>query len=225
MGVRSSAIIILITAYGDIELAVKAMKEGATDFIQKPYDDIDAYRSDILDRYQNGEFTNQDSIKFPDSLIHKTLITKRDVYSGGGIMPDYFVGLDTTENSSLYSHLIRAGHLNNYSFSYVNKKRDELMGRYSSFQDFKKNFNVDDNFMNDFFEYLSKEEPEFVVDEDQLKTSDHLLKLRIKAMLAQDLWGLNELYEIFNNSNEIILKAVNVAESNIYDKSNLSKRN
>jgi carboxyl-terminal processing protease len=194
-------------------------------FIQKPYDDIDAYRSDILDRYQNGEFTNQDSIKFPDSLIHKTLITKRDVYSGGGIMPDYFVGLDTTENSSLYSHLIRAGHLNNYSFSYVNKKRDELMGRYSSFQDFKKNFNVDDNFMNDFFEYLSKEEPEFVVDEDQLKTSDHLLKLRIKAMLAQDLWGLNEFYEIFNNSNEIILKAVNVAESNIYDKSNLSKRN
>ena len=79
--------------------------------------------------------------------------------------------------------------------------------------------------MNDFFEYLSKEEPEFVVDEDQLKTSDHLLKLRIKAMLAQDLWGLNEFYEIFNNSNEIILKAVNVAESNIYDKSNLSKRN
>jgi two-component system response regulator HydG len=35
-----SAVIILITAYGDIELAVKAMKEGATDFIQKPYDPI-----------------------------------------------------------------------------------------------------------------------------------------------------------------------------------------
>ena len=60
-------------------------------------------------------------------------------------MPDYFVGLDTTENSSLYSHLIRAGHLNNYSFSYVNKKRDELMGRYSSFQDFKKNFKCLEN--------------------------------------------------------------------------------
>ena len=32
------AIIILITAYGDIELAVKAIKEGATDFILKPWD-------------------------------------------------------------------------------------------------------------------------------------------------------------------------------------------
>ncbi|MFC2096870.1 sigma-54-dependent transcriptional regulator [Bacteroidota bacterium] len=32
-------IIILITAYGDISLAVKAMKEGATDFVLKPWDD------------------------------------------------------------------------------------------------------------------------------------------------------------------------------------------
>ncbi len=32
------AVVILITAYGDIELAVKAMKEGAVDFIQKPWD-------------------------------------------------------------------------------------------------------------------------------------------------------------------------------------------
>ena len=33
------AIVILITAYGDVELAVKAIKMGATDFIQKPWDD------------------------------------------------------------------------------------------------------------------------------------------------------------------------------------------
>jgi DNA-binding NtrC family response regulator len=30
--------VILITAYGDVELAVKALKEGATDFILKPWD-------------------------------------------------------------------------------------------------------------------------------------------------------------------------------------------
>ncbi|MBN2212908.1 MAG: sigma-54-dependent Fis family transcriptional regulator, partial [Bacteroidales bacterium] len=32
------ATVILITAYGDIELAVKSIKEGATDFITKPWD-------------------------------------------------------------------------------------------------------------------------------------------------------------------------------------------
>ncbi len=33
------AIVVFITAYGDVDLAVKAMKEGATDFIQKPWND------------------------------------------------------------------------------------------------------------------------------------------------------------------------------------------
>ncbi len=35
----SEAAIVFITAYGDMELVVKAMREGATDFIQKPWDD------------------------------------------------------------------------------------------------------------------------------------------------------------------------------------------
>lgn len=34
-----NAIIIFMTAYGSVELAVEALKEGATDFIQKPWDD------------------------------------------------------------------------------------------------------------------------------------------------------------------------------------------
>ncbi|MFA9371811.1 MAG: sigma-54-dependent transcriptional regulator [Labilibaculum antarcticum] len=35
----SNACVVLITAYGDVELAVKAMKEGAVDFIQKSWDE------------------------------------------------------------------------------------------------------------------------------------------------------------------------------------------
>src|ERR1035437_6319882 len=30
--------VVMITAYGDVELAVKALKEGATDFVLKPWD-------------------------------------------------------------------------------------------------------------------------------------------------------------------------------------------
>lgn len=33
------AVVVFITAYGDMELAVRAIREGATDFIQKPWDD------------------------------------------------------------------------------------------------------------------------------------------------------------------------------------------
>ena len=32
-----SAVVILITAYGDVDMAVKAIKEGATDFVLKPW--------------------------------------------------------------------------------------------------------------------------------------------------------------------------------------------
>lgn len=35
----TAAIVILMTAYGDIDLAVRAIREGATDFIQKPWNE------------------------------------------------------------------------------------------------------------------------------------------------------------------------------------------
>ena len=43
--------VVLITAYGDVELAVNALKEGATDFIQKSWDE-EKILSSILSAYQ-----------------------------------------------------------------------------------------------------------------------------------------------------------------------------
>lgn len=38
LSVDPSAVVVFITAYADVDLAVKALKEGATDFIQKPWE-------------------------------------------------------------------------------------------------------------------------------------------------------------------------------------------
>ncbi len=38
LDINPQTVVILMTAYGDIELAVKAMQSGASDFIQKPWD-------------------------------------------------------------------------------------------------------------------------------------------------------------------------------------------
>ena len=46
---------------------------------------------------KNGELTNPDSIHFTDSLKYYTVRKHRLVYGGGGVMPDYFVPLDTTK--------------------------------------------------------------------------------------------------------------------------------
>ncbi|MFC1607855.1 response regulator, partial [Candidatus Latescibacterota bacterium] len=35
--VDSSAVVVLITAYGDVEMAVRAIKAGASDFVMKPW--------------------------------------------------------------------------------------------------------------------------------------------------------------------------------------------
>ena len=83
-----------LTDGSQIRLTIARYYTPSGRFIQKSYEDKEAYRSDLLDRYENGEFMHQDSIKFPDSLMFETLLEKRTVYGGGGIMPDYFVPLD-----------------------------------------------------------------------------------------------------------------------------------
>ena len=75
--------------------------------IQKPYvkGKQREYALDIINRYNRGELTNEDSIHFPDSLRYQTLRKQRTVYGGGGIMPDYFVPLDSTRFSKTYRQL------------------------------------------------------------------------------------------------------------------------
>jgi carboxyl-terminal processing protease len=192
-------------------------------FIQKPYDDPEAYKKDLTQRFLNGEFVHADSIKMPDSLKFKTLKTKRLVYGGGGIMPDFFVGLDTSETSDYFKDLIQGGHINSFPFQFVNENRVELKNKYKTFDDFNKNFILDDKFMNEFFEYVKKEDAKLEFNEKDYELSKKLIKLRIKANIAQDLWGTNELYQVYNDSNEILQRAINVLKNKEYESIKLDK--
>lgn len=192
-------------------------------FIQKPYDDSEKYKKDLTQRFLNGEFVHADSIKMPDSLKFKTLKTKRLVYGGGGIMPDFFVSLDTSETSDYFSDLVQGGHLNTYPFQYVNENRANLKMQYASFDDFNKNFKMDDAFMNQFFEYVKKEDSKLEFKEKEYETSKNLIKLRLKANIAQDLWGTKELFQVYNDSNEILLRAIQILKGKEYESVKLDK--
>ncbi len=192
-------------------------------FIQKPYDDPEKYKKDLTQRFLNGEFVHADSIKMPDSLKFKTLKTKRLVYGGGGIMPDFFVPLDTSETSDYFSKLVQGGHLNTYPFQYVNENRTVLKKQYPSFDDFNKSFQMDDVFMNRFFEYVEKEDPKLEFNEKEYETSKNLIKLRLKANIAQDLWGVKELFQVYNESNEILLRAIQILKGKEYESVKLDK--
>ena len=102
--------------------------------IQKPYKkgDLKDYEMDIEKRYKHGELTNPDSIHFADSLKFYTLREHRTVYGGGGIMPDYFVPLDTTKYTRFHRQLTAKNIVLNSSLKFIDKNRKELKKRYPS---------------------------------------------------------------------------------------------
>ncbi|MFZ4725734.1 MAG: S41 family peptidase [Paludibacter sp.] len=199
--------------------------------IQKPYKDgKDKYELDLVNRYNKGELLHADSIHFPDSLKYQTLNLKRTVYGGGGIMPDIFVPLDTTRFTALHRKMLAQGIINKVCIQYIVKNRTELKSKYSSFDKYKKEFEVDDALVNSL---ISPSEIEKVANTDlskdsatiQLKTnkdkinliefekSKPLIKLQLKALIARDLWEMNEYYQIMDAENESLIKAIQILQT------------
>lgn len=198
-------------------------------FIQKPYDDVESYRKDISERYLNGEFVSADSIKMPDSLKFKTLVKNRTVFGGGGIMPDFFVPLDTTGSSDYFSELIRGGFLNTFSYEYTNNNRKKLLNKYPDFSDFNTSFDCgaiqdwdgDEPFMDSFFKYVEEQDSTLKYSEEDFKESGEFIKLRLKAFLARNLWDTSEFYQVYNSTNEILVRAIDILKSEEYNKIDL----
>ena len=181
--------------------------------IQKPYDDgVDAYQKEIRARLKHGELMHMDSITLPDSLKYYTP-NKRIVYGGGGIMPDIFMPLDTTQNSDYYTQVISKGILNKFALSYVDKNRNNLKEDYPTVPSFNKNFKTD-KLLNEFVDYAAAEGVK--ENKKDISTSKEILTTQIKALIARNLWDSSAYYEVFNNSNPTFKKALEVIESDIF---------
>ncbi len=190
-------------------------------FIQKPYDDLDSYRKDYYERYKGGELTHKDSVKINEDLKFETKLKKRTVYGGGGIMPDEFVPLDTSEYSDYYRKLSRSGLINSYAVNYVNDNRESLKEKYKTLEAFKNTFYPDDVFMETFFEYVVKEDSAMQVVEEDYEISKSILQVRIKALIAQNIWDYSAYFQIINPKNEIFQTGYELLKSNDYKKHNL----
>lgn len=187
--------------------------------IQKPYEDgLEEYSNDLVNRYNNGELSNADSIHFPDSLKYLTLKNKRPVYGGGGIMPDIFVPIDTTSNSDYYFDLRRKRVINSYVISYIDKNRKKLEKEYPQFDKFQKEFEVTQDMIDDIVKLGEKEKVE--KNEEGLEKSLEFIKTQVKATIARDLWDVSEYFEVFNGINDDFEEALKV----IKDEARYNKR-
>ncbi len=189
--------------------------------IQKPYNKgVKEYRMDLINRYNNGELTNRDSIHFPDSLKYQTLINKRFVFGGGGIMPDIFVPIDTTKNSDYYIDLWRKGILNKFIYKYVDDNRKKLTKQYSDFTMFNNEYEFDNDKLNKFIKFAKKQGVE--ENEKDFNISKDIIKVQLKALIASSLWGTSEYYQVINQINPIFKKAVEVLDNPSLYKNNLT---
>ncbi|MBN1951735.1 MAG: S41 family peptidase [Bacteroidales bacterium] len=180
--------------------------------IQKPYSEgLDAYNSEIFQRYENGEMMNSGDISFPDSLNFTTLKTGRTVYGGGGIMPDIFVPLDTTEYTDFYGELNRRGIINQFILDYVDMNREKLNKKYPSFDSYKSDFGITDEILNELAAYAEKQGLE--VNSEEMEVSRNRIILIMKAFIARDIWSTNEFYQIVNEENDNFREALKVFQN------------
>lgn len=195
----------------EIRLTVARYYTPTGRLIQKPYNDKMDYELDILNRYNHGELINKDSIHFPDSLKYQTLVKKRTVYGGGGIMPDYFIPIDTSYYSDFYRDLIRKSVLNQFILTYVDENRAKLQAEYPSFGSFNDKFIVDEQFFNRLVKYA--ETQGIKSDSKSIALSKEQIKLLVKAYISRDLWTNNEFFQVINQIDTKFIKAIEILEN------------
>ncbi|MBK6264903.1 S41 family peptidase [Marivirga sp. S37H4] len=172
--------------------------------IQKPFgESSEDYRKEMANRFEHGEYFIADSIHFDDSLKYTTQ-NGRTVYGGGGIMPDYFVALDTASHSDYLNKLLYSNSLRQYTFSYheSNKKMLKNMGM----DGYIENFQVTDNMLKDLVKLAESNDVKF--NAKQFEKSKDLIKVYVKAYIARNLWNNKGFYPIINQQNEIFKEAL-----------------
>ena len=162
--------------------------------IQKPYEKGDrrSYDRDVINRYNNGELTNADSIHFPDSLRFQTLREKRVVYGGGGIMPAKSIII-------------------NANLKYIDANRKELRKSYPTFKKFREKFQVPQALVDSIMAQGEKQNIKPKDDAERQTTQDNIRRI-IKALVARDLWDMSEYFCIIYEDDEVVKKAVELLQ-------------
>lgn len=201
---------------------------------QKPYvkGDRKSYDNDMMERLNSGELMSADSIHFPDSLKYTTK-GGRIVYGGGGIMPDVYVPLDTTIYTRLYRELAAKSCIIQATLRYLEKYRKQLIKKYNidayrkakakkienkqydpadmieGFGRYKDGFEVPQELIDLTLERAKEAKIQYT--DSMLQATMPVLRIQLKALLARDLWDMNEYFQIVNPSLEIYrqgLKAI-----------------
>ena len=178
--------------------------------IQRPYDNgIDEYYNDLNIRYLNGEFQNEDSIKFSDTLKYITPKGK-EVYGGGGIMPDIFVPFDTVGVTDYLLNVRNKGLIYRFALNYsdMNRKKLEKLSEPEDFIRYLKPRKV----LNQFI--LFAEDEGVAPNRQEINTSKEILEIQLYAYIARNIIDNKGFYPILQQIDNTLQKALEVLSEN-----------
>ena len=173
--------------------------------IQKPYKmgEQDDYAQDLLDRFEHGEFFSADSIHFADTTAYYTK-NGRKVMGGGGIMPDIFVGRDTSLYTPYFNIVSNRAYTYQFAYQYTNKHRAEL-NKYKDWQSLEKHL-LKANWLNEFVAFAKEKGVE--PNEEQIAISRPLLIRIVNAYIVRNILNDEGFYPLFERDDDITKKAV-----------------
>ena len=175
--------------------------------IQKPYTlgDQGDYDKELTERFEHGEFYSADSIHFSDTTTYRTK-SGRIVHGGGGIMPDVFVGRDTTLNTPWYNKCVNLAYTYQFAYQYTDKHRKQL-SQYKDWQSLEKHL-LSQNLLPQFVAFAKEKGVE--PDEAQIAKSKPLMNRLLNAYIVRNILGDDGFFPLFERDDEITKKAVEI---------------
>jgi carboxyl-terminal processing protease len=173
--------------------------------IQKPYKlgEKQDYEKDILDRFEHGEFFSADSVHYSDTTAYYTK-KGRKVMGGGGIMPDIFVGRDTTLYTPYFNVVSNLAYTYQFAYQYTDQHRQEL-NKYTTWQELEKHL-LKANWLNEFINFAKEKGVE--PNSKQIEISRPLLIRIINAYIVRNILGDEGFYPLFERDDDITQRAV-----------------
>ena len=173
--------------------------------IQKPYtlgDQAD-YQQELMERFEHGEFFSADSVHFADTTVYYTK-SGRKMYGGGGIMPDIFVGRDTTLNTPWYNRCVNLAYTYQFAYKYTDAHRKEL-SKFKDWQSLEKHL-IQQDVLREFVKFAEDKGVE--PNEAEIQKSRPLMTRLLNAYIVRNILGDEGFFPLFERDDEITKRAV-----------------
>ena len=173
--------------------------------VQKPYNkgDFEDYEMDLMNRYEHGEFSHADSIRVNDSLRFET-VGGRTVYGGGGILPDFFVPIDTLNNTHWLTSVVNRNLIYTFAASYADDHRETLSG-FKTLAQLKAH--LDGQPMVQQMTAYAKAKG-VAENKREIKQSEQEIRIQTYAYIARNILGEDAFWEMLQSDDNTLLKAV-----------------